>query len=223
MGDKRIRITTVSQKYIMALAGIFLMLFLVVHLSINLLMVVGDDGKLFGQAVQFMLTNPLIKITEYVLFGGFIVHILLGVILWAVNNRARPVKYSKSLKTENSMFSKYMIHTGVIILIFLFIHFFHFFFVKAGIVPIPEVAEGDKHDFFSMAVVTFQNPLYSFIYLVSFVFLGFHLKHAFQSAFQSLGLNHNKYTPAIKFIGTLYAIVISVGFAIIPIYFYFFY
>lgn len=222
MGEKRIRITTVSQKYIMSLAGIFLMLFLVMHLSINLLMIVGDEGKLFDKAVHFMITNPFIKIMEYVLFGGFLIHILIGVIMEIANYRARPVKYFKSLKTEKSLFSKYMIHTGVIIFIFLFIHMFHFFYVKAGLVPLPEVAE-HKHDFFSMAVLTFKNPLYSIIYLVSFVFLGFHLKHAFQSAFQSLGLNHNKYTPVIKAIGTIYAIAISVGFAIIPIYFYFFY
>ncbi len=222
MGDKKTRVTTVSQKYIMALAGIFLMLFLLVHLSINILMIVGDDGKLFGQAVQFMITNPLIKIMEYVLFGGFFIHILIGVIMEVSNYRARPVKYSRSLKTEKSMFSKYMIHTGVIIFIFLFIHFFHFFYVKLGFVDIPPVASG-KHDFFPMAAAIFQTPLYSIIYLVSFVFLAFHLKHAFQSAFQSLGLSHNKYTPAIKVIGTIYAIVISVGFATIPIYFLFFY
>ncbi len=214
--------TTVSQKYIMALAGIFLMLFLIVHLSINILMIAGDDGDLFGRAVNFMVANPFIKIMEYFLFGGFIVHILLGVIMEIINYRARPVKYNRSLKTEKSMFSKYMIHTGVIIFIFLFIHFFHFFHVKLGIVEVPEVAAG-AHDFFPMAVATFQTPLYSIIYLVSFVFLAFHLKHAFQSAFQSLGLNHNKYMPAIKVIGTLYAIFISVGFAIIPIYFLFFY
>ncbi len=206
----------------MALAGIFLMLFLVVHLTINLLMIVGDDGELFGEAVQFMITNPFIKIMEYVLFGGFLIHILLGVILEIYNYRARPIKYAKSLKTEKSRFSKYMIHTGVIIFIFLFIHFLNFFFVKVGFVPVPEYADS-PHDFFPMAVVVFQNPLYSAIYLVALVFLGFHLKHAFQSAFQSLGLNHEKYTPAIKVIGTIYSIVIAVGFALIPIYFLFFY
>ena len=222
MDNKRMRVTTVSQKYIMALAGIFLMLFLVVHLGINLLMIVGDDGELFGEAVQFMITNPLIKIMEYVLFGGFLIHILLGVILEIYNYRARPVKYAKSLKTEKSLFSKYMIHTGVIIFIFLIIHFMNFFFVKIGLVSVPEYADS-AYDFFPMAVVLFQDPVYSVIYLIALVFLGFHLKHAFQSAFQSLGLNHEKYTPAIKVIGTIYAIVIAVGFAIIPIYFYFFY
>ncbi len=222
MSNNRIKFTTVSQKYVMALAGIFLMLFLLVHLGINILMVIGDDGEMFSQAVKFMLTNPLIKITEYFLFGGFIVHILLGVIIQIYNYRARPVKYSKSIKSDQSMFSKYMIHTGILIFVFLFIHFFHFFFVKLGLVDVPASAEG-KYDFFSMAVVTFQNPIYSAIYLVSFVFLGFHLKHAFQSAFQSLGLYHDKYTPAIKALGTIYALIISVGFAIIPIYFLFFY
>ncbi len=221
-----INLSSISQKYVMALAGIFLMLFLIFHLATNLLMLAGDGGKAFGAAVEFLTGNPAIKLMEYVLFAGFLIHILLGVLLEWHNYRARPVKYHKSMRSETSTFSRFMIHTGIIILIFLIIHFMNFFFVRLGLVAIPEepgIVVRDEHDFFSMAVIWFKNPLYSAIYIVSFVFLAFHLKHAFQSAFQSLGLNHTKYTPAIKVIGTIYAIAISVGFAIIPIYFYFFY
>ncbi len=215
-------LSSLSQKYVMALAGIFLMLFLVSHLATNILMLRGDDGEAFRGAVRFLTENPFIKIMEYVLFAGFLIHIMLGVILQIQNTRARPVKYHTRLKTETSTFSRYMFHTGVIIFIFLVIHLVNFFFVRLGWVPIPEVAEGDRYEFYEMARELFQNPWYSAIYLISFVFLGFHLKHAFQSAFQSLGLNHNKYTPAIKTIGTIYALVISIGFASIPVYFLFF-
>ncbi len=207
----------------MALAGIFLMLFLIFHLATNLLMLAGDGGEAFGRAVEFLKLNPAIKIMEYVLFAGFLIHILLGVALQLQNYRARPVKYHKRLRTETSAFSRFMFHTGVIIFIFLVIHLINFFFVKLGWVAIPgepgEVA--DQHDFFGMARIVFTNTWYVIGYIVALIFLGFHLKHAFQSAFQSLGLNHTKYTPAIKVIGTIYAIAISVGFAVIPLYFYF--
>ncbi len=215
-----INLSSLSQKYVMALAGMFLMLFLIAHLSTNLLMLRSEVA--FNEAVSFLTTNPVIKITEYVLFAAFLVHIILGVVLQLHNYYARPVKYRKQLRTETSAFSRYMFHTGVIIFIFLVIHLVNFFFIRLGIIPIPEVAESN-HDFYPVALELFKNPWYSAIYLVSFVFLGFHLKHGFQSAFHSLGLNHTKYTPAIKVIGTIYAIAISVGFAIIPVYFLFFY
>ncbi|MDR4988027.1 MAG: succinate dehydrogenase cytochrome b subunit [Bacteroidales bacterium] len=217
-----INLSSLSQKYIMALAGIFLMLFLISHLVTNLLMLAGDGGAAFRNAVSFLTRNPVIKITEYVLFAAFLVHILLGVVLQLHNYYARPVRYRKSLQTETAAFSRYMFHTGVIIFIFLVIHLVNFFFIRLGLVPLPEIA-ADRHDFYPVAVELFQNKWYSAVYIVSFVFLGFHLKHGFQSAFQSLGINHTKYTPAIKVIGTIYAIAISVGFAIIPVYFLFFY
>lgn len=219
---KKPLLSSISQKFIMALAGIFLMLFLIVHLSTNLLMLAGDGGDAFGEAVDFMTSNPLIKVTEYVLFAAFLIHIIIGFALQLHNYYSRPVKYRKNIRSDTSVFSRYMFHTGIIILIFLVIHLLNFFFIRAGLVSVPDYAES-AHDFYPMAVQLFQNPWYSAIYLVSFVFLGFHLKHAFQSAFQSLGLNHTKYTPAIKVIGLIYALVISVGFAIIPIYFFFFY
>lgn len=223
-----INLSSLSQKYVMALAGMFLMLFLIAHLSTNLLMLRSEIA--FNEAVSFLTTNPVIKITEYVLFAAFLVHIILGVLLQLYNYYARPVRYRKPLRTDTSAFSRYMFHTGVIIFIFLVIHLANFFFIRLGISPIQDIGDiniadksKDVYPFYRMSVELFQNPWYSAIYLVSFVFLGFHLKHGFQSAFQSLGLNHTKYTPAIKVIGTIYAIAISVGFAIIPVYFLFFY
>lgn len=213
-------LSSLSHKYVMALAGAFLMVFLVVHLTTNLLMLVGREA--FDQAANFLRTNTLIKGFEYALFAGFLIHILLGVIIWIRNTRSRPVKYHVRLKTETAAFSKFMIHTGAIIFVFLVIHLINFYFVRLGLVAVPEAASG-KHDFFTMAAELFGNPWYSALYIVCFVFLGFHLNHAFQSAFQSLGLNHNKYFRAIQVIGTIYAIVIFLGFSIIPIYFLFIY
>jgi succinate dehydrogenase / fumarate reductase cytochrome b subunit len=168
-----------------------------------------------------MTANPLVKIMEIFLFGGFIIHIIFGLILQIQNWVARPVRYKKEGWSHTSFFSKFMIHTGVIVGIFLAIHFINFYFVKLGLTEAPEGAIRvlDDHDFYGMAFNLFTNNTYAILYIVLLLVLGFHLNHAFQSAFQSLGLNHSKYTPFIKAIGDLYSIVVPLGFILIPLYF----
>ncbi len=222
MSKKGFSIASLSHKYIMAAAGAFLMLFLVMHLATNLLLLAGDGGGTFAESVDFLLTSRLIKIMEYVLFGAFILHILLGVVIEIHNRRSRPVGYHVKPKSGTSAFSKFMFHSGIIIFIFLLLHLYHFFLVKLGFFPVYGDAT-EVHDFFPMVVYVFQSPWMVAIYIVSFIVLGFHLKHAFQSAFQSFGLNHDKYMPAIKTVGTIYAIAITIGFSVIPLYFYFIY
>jgi succinate dehydrogenase / fumarate reductase, cytochrome b subunit len=208
--------SSIGKKLMMGLAGLFLCAFLVVHLGVNLLVLLNDDGEAYRQAVEFMTTNILIKIMEIFLFGGFILHILYGIILQVQNWMARPVRYAKTNHSQTSFFSKYMIHTGAIIFVFLILHFINFYFVKLGWVSIPEQATS-KHDFYNMVISLFKNPAYSWIYIACMAFLSFHLNHAFQSAFQTLGWNHSKYTPIVNFVGTAYSIIIPAGFAIIPI------
>lgn len=213
--------SSITKKIIVGVFGLFLGLFLLVHLSINLLLLSGDDGKLFMEASDFMKTNIIIKVFEYVLFAGFFIHILFGVIVTLKNWASRPVRYHTTNKSTTSFFSKYMFYTGAIIFIFLFLHFMHFYFIKLGWVNPP--AGVDTHDFYSMAVLLFSNKVYSLIYIAFFVFLGFHLNHAIQSGFQTLGLNHNKYNTTIKTVSTMYALIISIGFTLVPVYFMFFY
>ncbi len=203
----------------MALAGLFLISFLVVHLAINLLLLNNDDGAAFMVAVEFMTTNPLVKIMEYFLMGGFAIHILIGVIIQIQNWMARPVRYKVEGFSQLSFFSKYMIHTGAIIFVFLCIHFVNFYFVKLGWVDPP--AGVGKEDFYQMANLLFADKFYAVLYVVLMIFLGFHLHHAFQSAFQTLGLNHTKYTPFIKAVSTIYSIVVPLGFASIPLFYIF--
>jgi succinate dehydrogenase / fumarate reductase, cytochrome b subunit len=220
MSHSTFTFASISKKVITALAGLFLITFLAVHLFTNLLMLLPDNGETFRQAVHFLATNPVIKIMEIVLFAGFIIHIVLGFVI-AINNWvARPVGYKVAQKSYTYFMSKYMFHTGVIIFVFLLIHLWSFYAIKIGLAPQPDIME-DKHDFYPLAIQLFQQPLFSAFYLISFIFLGFHLSHALQSAFQTLGLNHSRYTPTVKVISTLYAIIISAGFAVIPIYFLF--
>jgi succinate dehydrogenase / fumarate reductase cytochrome b subunit len=223
MSNNSFKLASITRKITMALAGLFLVIFLIVHLVINLLMLLPDDGKLFLEAAHFMGSNIFIKIFEVVLFGAFILHAIFGVMVWVQNRMARPVRYHSAMKSETSLFSKWMIHTGVVILIFLVMHLAHFYFVKLGLTnPIPgELVPADKHDFYTMSINLFTRPWYSAVYIVLLILLGFHLNHSVQSAFQSMGWNHPKYTPCIKTASSIYSLVIAVGFIIIPLYFLF--
>jgi len=218
-----IRFSSLTKKIIMAIAGLFLISFLLVHLGINLFILPITEGHqdIFGAAVHFMTINPVIKVFEVVLFGGFIIHIFYGVILQIQNWMARPKRYKTEGWSQTSFFSRFMIYTGAIILIFLVIHLMSFYFVKLGITS---AQQGDMvvlndHDFYHMAVNLFSITWYAILYIILFIILGFHLNHAFQAAFQTLGLNHSKYTPVIKALGTIYSIVVPLGFIMIPLYF----
>lgn len=209
--------SSIGKKLMMGLAGLFLCAFLLVHLGINLLVLLNDEGKAYGEAVHFMTTNILIKIMEVFLFGGIFLHVLYAIVLQIQNWLARPVRYVKTNHSQKSFFSKYMIHTGAVVFAFMALHFINFYFVKLGWVQVPE-GVGGEHDFYNMVLNLFHNPAYTWIYVGFMIFLAFHLNHAFQSAFQTMGWNHQKYTPIINFVGTAYSILVPAGFAFIPLY-----
>ena len=214
--------SSIGKKLIMSLAGLFLTVFLLVHLSINLTLLRDDGGKWFSAAAHFMGTNYVVKVFEIVLFLGFIIHMIYGVVLQIQNWLSRPKRYKIVHYSQTSFFSKFMIHTAVIIGVFLFIHLMNFYFVKLNISDPPEGIT-NRHDFYSMVMVLFHSKTYVIVYVCFMLFLGFHLSHAFHSAFQTLGLDHNKYTPFIKACSIIYSIVIGVGFSLIPVLIYFFY
>ncbi len=212
--------SSITKKVLMALAGLFLVTFLCVHLGINLMLLRDDGGRMFTEAATFMGTNSLIKVFEIVLFAGFLLHILFGLLVSGQNRSARPTAYECSNSSDTSFFSKYMFHTGIVVFIFLVLHFIDFYFIKIGLVaPPPGIA---SHDFYHRTLLLFSTPWYSLIYIVCFVFLGIHLNHAIQSGFQTLGWNHSKYMDGVKFIGSAYAILITVGFSLVPLYVLFF-
>ncbi|MCX6271010.1 MAG: succinate dehydrogenase cytochrome b subunit [Bacteroidetes bacterium] len=216
MASNWYKLSSIAKKIYTAAAGLFLIIFLVVHLSINLCLLRSDGGEWFTAAATFMSNNYIVKVFEVFLFAGFILHILLGIIIQIQNWFARPHRYKVEGYSHTSFFSKFMIHTGIIIFIFLCIHMTNFYFVKLGWSPVPDGA-ADKHDFYGMADLLFSNANYAVLYIVFMIFLGFHLNHAFQSAFQTLGLVHNKYTPFIKFCGHVYSIIVPMGFIVIPL------
>ncbi len=202
--------SSVSKKFVMALAGLFLLLFLPVHLIINL-MLLKSDPEPFNRAAHFMATFPLIKIIEIVLIAAILIHVSWAIFLQILNWLSRPVGYAGGNKSETSFFSRFMIWTGACILTFLVLHFFNFYFIKLGLV------EGDPEDFYTTAHNLFSIPVYNYIYLTCFVLLGLHLFHAVSSAFQTLGLNHRIWTPVVNVFAWIYAFLIPAGFAFISL------
>jgi succinate dehydrogenase / fumarate reductase, cytochrome b subunit len=206
----KILFSSISKKFVMALAGLFLLTFLPVHLIINF-MLLRSDPEPFNEAAHFMATFPLVKIMEIVLLAVILIHVTWGIMLQIQNWLARPVGYVSGSKSKTSFFSKFMIWTGASIFTFLVIHFFNFYFIKLGLVA------GDPENFYSVAHNLFKISAYNYIYLTCFLLLGFHLYHAFSSAFQTLGLNHRIWTPIVKIIALVYAIVLPACFASISI------
>lgn len=219
--------SSITKKYTMAIAGLFLIVFLLVHLGINLfLLPIAENHKdMFAAAAHFMGTNWIVKTFELVLMATFLLHIVLGITLYIQNKMARGQGYEVSSKSTTSFMSRYIIWTGLVIFMFLGLHFYHFYFIKIGLVEAPlaaNILHPQEEHFYELAIYLFTNNMvYTIIYVLAFIVLGIHLNHAFQSAFQSLGLNHKKYTPTIKLIGKIYSIVVPLGYIIIPLYFWF--
>lgn len=209
-----IRITSIAKKFIMALSGLFLIVFLLVHLGINLLLL-SSDPDLFNSASHFMATNPLIQVAQYVLALGFLVHILSGIALTVQNHLARPIQYASNKPSANSSLeSRTMIVSGMLVLLFLILHMRNFFYhIKFGQVP-------DGGDYV-LVTNLFDIWYYTLLYVASFVILGFHLNHGFQSAFQSMGANNSSWSMIWKKAGTIYSVIVAGGFSVIALYLFF--
>jgi len=214
--------SSIGKKLLMSLAGIFLLTFLLVHLVLNILVIIVEDPMVYNRAAHFMSSSILIKIVEILLFGGILLHVIYALILQIQNWIARPKRYSKANYSNTSFFSKFMIHTAAIILVFLVIHFLDFY-IKAKFGRAAEIhVDGVMyHDFASEILDKFKILPYVVFYVAAFIFLGFHLIHGFQSAFKTLGLDHKKYTPVIQLLAIIYTVVIVGGYTIIPVVIYF--
>jgi succinate dehydrogenase / fumarate reductase cytochrome b subunit len=215
--------SSIGKKIMMAGLGLFLIVFLLVHLGINLLLIFFDSRDYFNIAAHFMATNIIIKIFEIVLFGGFLLHMIYGIIVQIQNWIARPVGYAKTHPSQTSFFSKYMIHTAVIIGVFLVIHLLDFYLKAKFFGGVAEVEINGKqyHDLGLLVVEKFKIGWVIIFYIAAFIFLGFHLLHGFQSAFQTFGLDHSTLTPLVKVTGIVYTILVVLGFTIIPLIIYF--
>lgn len=212
--------SSIGQKFIMSITGLFLMLFLLVHLTINSLLLFGD-GQLFNEAANFMSSNPLMKVIEPILALGFIVHIIYAGYITLKNQMARPKRYKVYNKTKATWVSKNMFILGGFIFIFLVIHLANFFWkIKFGTVGTVHLEGQELHDVYGLVAGIFKEIWwYDVLYVVGAIFLFLHLTHGFWSAFQTLGWNNDKWICRLKTISYIYAIIVAGGFAFIPIFF----
>lgn len=216
--------TSIGRKFLMSITGLFLVMFIGVHLTINLLLIVDDSGELFNIGANFMATNPMIKIMEPLLGLGFMIHIIWSFFLEYQNWRARPIKFDQRKPGDSSSWaSRNMLVLGSLVLVFLIIHIINFFWIikfdphSMGKVIVDGV---EMEDSYTLVADLFKGSvLYCIFYILGGALLGFHLSHGFWSGFQTLGLSNKNWLKRLQFIGMLYAIIIAAGFSAIPLYF----
>lgn len=254
--------SSIGQKFTMALTGLFLCAFMVVHMIGNLQLFKSDHGLAFNSYAVFMTTFPLIKVVSYLLYASIVYHAVKGLLLVAKNNKARPVKYMVQNGGANSHWtSRNMGILGTIILLFVVVHMRNFWYeykfghevgytsyftnIATGELGVKDMdtsyTQTDKivetlqsspdgnlykivvvKNLYKEVEVEFKELWLVIIYVFAMFALAFHLYHGFQSAFQSLGLNHGKFNGIVKALGIwFFAIIIPASFAAMPLFFYF--
>jgi len=210
--------SSIARKFSMALSALFLIIFLLIHLSVNLTSVCSEET--FNTFSHFMGTNPLIQFAmQPVLIFGVVFHFVMGIVLELKNKSARNVKYVKFNGAANSTWmSRNMIFSGGVILAFLILHFGDFWIPEINHKYIEALPENPTR-YFGELQHKFENPFRVAAYVLAFVLLAMHLLHGFQSAFQSMGLN--RYEKCIKTSGKIYAILIPLGFIFVALFHYF--
>jgi succinate dehydrogenase / fumarate reductase cytochrome b subunit len=200
----------------MALSGLFLVSFLLLHFSINLSSVI--DPETFNTWSHFMGYNPVVQYAlQPVLIAGVIVHFVMGFVLEAQNKAARGKGYVKYKGSANAPWaSRNMLLSGAVVLAFLGLHFYDFWVHEVTYKYVEALPENPTR-YYEETVEKFAPMWRTVIYVVSFGLLSLHLWHGFASSFQSVGFN-NKYTPALVRFAKLYAVIIPVGFAFIALY-----
>lgn len=213
--------STIGRKLVMALTGLFLILFLVVHLIGNLQLLHDDQGRAFNIYAQLMTTNPLIKIISWVNYTFILLHVIWAIILSSRNRQARGPQGYVISKNSSTWASRNMGILGMLILIFLIIHLRGFWFeMHWGGIPTQNYDGADVKDLYATVNFAYSNIAYVIVYVLSMAVLAFHLYHGFGSAFQTLGLNHVKYNGMIRFAGVAFSIVVPALFALIPVWMY---
>ncbi|HEY3369959.1 MAG TPA: succinate dehydrogenase cytochrome b subunit [Prolixibacteraceae bacterium] len=223
---------SIGKKLLMSVSGLFLILFLFVHLILNSFLVLDgvmgfQTGQMFNAGAHFMATNPFIKVMEPMLALGFIVHILYSLILTFQNMKARgPQKYASGNKTTGVEWaSQNMLVLGIVIFSFLIVHMFDFFMKMRGYIAwTPGEAEfpffgsmAKGEDAYSLVNATFKILPIVIIYIIGSVALAFHLAHGFWSSFQTIGWNNTTWMPRLRCASNVVAIILGGGFTIIAL------
>jgi len=208
--------SSVGRKMLMAVAGLLLIGFLLMHMSANLLSLVGPGP--YNEYSHKLTSNPLIYLAELALLVLFAVHLVTGILVWLRNRKARPEAYETATwageTSHKSWASTTMIWTGLVVLLFVPLHIAKF---KFG-TYYEFVGHQGMRDLHRLVVEVFQSPLWVVSYIAVMIVIGFHLWHGFGSALESMGVTHRK---SLRRFGQVLAVVIAAGFAAVPVVLFF--
>jgi succinate dehydrogenase / fumarate reductase cytochrome b subunit len=214
--------SSVGKKWVMALTGIFLVLFLVVHAGINATIWANDGGLMFNKTAHFMGSTIVIRILEVGLFIGILIHIIQGYVLEFSNRAKRKKGYQVPMGNRGSKwYSRSMGLLGTILLLFFILHWYHFWIPSRftgieGSVKLPG-SEKELHDVYSLMKLTFSELWVVIIYVFACFSLAWHLIHGFQSSFRTIGMSSPKWVAIVKTTGVVYAVIICTAFAMMPV------
>ncbi len=224
---KQMFTSSVGKKFVMALTGLFLISFLVVHVGLNACIWANDNGKMFNVAAHFMGTTILVRIMEVGLFLGIIVHLVQGYILNIQNQKRRAVGYAVDYGNRGSKwYSRSMGLLGTLLLLFLIMHVYHFWTPSRfggmwNVQPLSEVTYPgtaiEYHDLYAEMLNVFQNPIVVVLYVIGCISLAYHLMHGFESSFRTIGVHNNRYLTMIRNTGRVFSIIVSLAFAMMPV------
>ncbi len=220
---KQVFTSSIGQKITMALTGIFLILFLIVHVSVNACIWANDGGEIFNRAANFLGANIVPRVIEWGLFAFFLLHIVQGFVLEAENRTKRNVGYAINYGNRGSRwYSRSMGLLGTLVLLFLIIHLIDFW-IPSRFSKMPEVTlTGGKvvHNLYSLMQVRFQELWIVIVYVIGCISLAYHLMHGFYSAFKTMGVYNKRYLILIRWAGYAFSIIVPLAFAMMPISFY---
>jgi succinate dehydrogenase / fumarate reductase cytochrome b subunit len=208
--------SSIGKKLIMALSGLFLIIFLAQHFAINITSVFSES--IFNEISHFMGNNPLVQfVFQPILILGVLLHFTMGFVLELQNWKSRAVKYKSYKGVANAPWvSRNMILSGIVVLSFLGLHLYDFWIPEMDYKYL-EVLPLNPDRYFEELVHKFESPIRVGIYVLSFIFLALHLYHGFASSFQSVGFN-NKYSKAIKSFAVVFSVVVPIGFVFIALF-----
>lgn len=208
--------STIGRKVAMALSGLFLVVFLTQHFTINFISVFS--AKTFNEISHFMGNNPIVQfVLQPILIFGVVFHFTMGFVLEIQNRKSRAIQYVEFKGSANaSWVSRNMIWSGAVVLSFLGLHFYDFWFPEMNYKYI-EVLPMDPARYYEEMTHKFHDFLRVGLYIISFIFLALHLNHGFASSFQSVGVN-NKYSSSIKKFAIAFSVIIPVGFIFIALF-----
>ncbi|GMV53955.1 MAG: succinate dehydrogenase cytochrome b subunit [Flavobacteriales bacterium] len=210
--------STIIQKWVMAISGLGIVGFLIAHLSGNLLVFLGPEHmNSYAVELRGLLHGSALWVARIGLIVMLVLHVITGIKLTRLNKGARTVRNERVTPRASTVAGRSMAYTGLLILVYILYHLAHFTWGMAQPEAFNHVDAAGRHDVYRMIVEGFSQPLIVVIYAIAMVVTGMHLNHAIQSAFQTLGINHPKYTPLIRTIGPLLGLLIVVGFLSVPL------